>query len=134
MRDPKGDGRRWLDQAENDLAFVRHAIQGSFFHQACFAAQQCAEKAVKAVLFAGGARGVIGHSVVALLGRAKQLHPGLGIHTDAAAELDLLYIPTRYPDALVEGVPHRVFTQAQAARALGHAEGIVASVRVALAG
>jgi len=25
MRDPKAEGRRWLRQAENDLAFARHA-------------------------------------------------------------------------------------------------------------
>jgi len=133
MRDPKADARRWLDQAENDLAFARHAMQGGYFHQVCFTAQQCAEKAIKAVLFADGARSVIGHSVVALLARVVGKRSTLAIHTDAAAELDLLSIPTRYPDALVEGVPHRAFTRAQAEPALGHAQAIVASVRDAIA-
>lgn len=39
MHDPKAEGRRWLGQAENDLAFARHALGGAFFHQVCFIAR-----------------------------------------------------------------------------------------------
>jgi len=63
MRDPKAEGRRWLDQAENDLTFARYALQGEFFHQVCFVAQQCAEKALKALHYHEGARTVLGRRV-----------------------------------------------------------------------
>ncbi len=43
MHDPAAEGQRWLAQADNDLAFARYALDGGFFHQACFVAQQCAE-------------------------------------------------------------------------------------------
>jgi HEPN domain-containing protein len=43
MNDPQGEARRWLLQAQNDLAFARHAFDGAFFHQACFQAQQAVE-------------------------------------------------------------------------------------------
>jgi len=129
MHDPKSEGRRWLDQAENDLAFAEHALRGEFFHQVCFVAQQSAEKALKAIHFADGARSVIGHSAVALLARLLDQRPQLESLNDLAAELDLYYIPTRYPNGLVEGVPHRAFTRKQAERALGAARTILEAVK-----
>jgi HEPN domain-containing protein len=127
---PRAEGRRWLEQAENDLAFARHALAGDFFHQVCFVAQEAAEKALKAVHFAGGARTVLGHSVVGLL---VGEHPGLEPFRDVAAELDLYYIPTRYPNGLVEGTPYQAFTRAQAERALSGAETVVAAVERTIA-
>ena len=129
MHDPGTEARRWLDQAENDLAFAEHALGGQFFHQVCFIAQQCAEKALKAVHYAGGARSVIGHSAVALLGALVPRHPALGKLQDMVAELDLFYIPTRYPDALMAGTPHRVFTRAQAERAMAAAKAVLLAAR-----
>lgn len=133
MHDPRAEGRRWLEQAENDLAFARHALAGEFFHQVCFIAQQAAEKALKAAHFTGGARTVLGHSVVGLLARLVSEHPDLEPLRDVAAELDLYYIPTRYPNGLVEGTPYQAFTRAQAERALSGAETVVAAVERTLA-
>lgn len=132
MHDPAAEGRRWLAQADNDLAFARYALDGGFFHQACFVAQQCAEKALKALLYADGARSVIGHSVVGLLARAVERHSDLESLRDLAAELDLLYIPTRYPNGLIEGSPHEVFTRTQAERAIGSTETVLTAVRAEL--
>jgi HEPN domain-containing protein len=132
MHDPKAEGRRWLDQAENDLAFARHAHQGEFFHQVCFIAHQCAEKALKALHYAAGARNVIGHSAAGLLGTLAAKHPDLLVLRDLAAELDLYYIPTRYPNALIEGTPHRAFTRSQAERAMQAAEAILDAARKTL--
>ena len=87
MHDPKAEGRRWLGQAENDLAFARHALDGAFFHH----------------------------------------HAALESLRDLAAELDLYYVPTRYPNGLVEGMPYEVFTRTQAERALTAAETILAA-------
>jgi len=129
MRDPKAEASRWLDQAENDLAFARYALDGGFFHQACFVSQQCAEKAVKAVHYHEGARTVIGHSVVGLMAPLAGAHPELDALNDAAAELDLFCIPARYPNGLVDGTPHQVFTRAQAERALECAERIFSAMR-----
>jgi HEPN domain-containing protein len=129
MHDPTAESQRWLRQADNDLAFARYALDGEFFHQVCFIAQQGAEKALKAVHFAGGARSVLGHSVVGLLGRLEGTRPAFAALKDLAAELDLFYVPTRYPNGLLEGVPHEVFTRAQAERALRAAETILAAAR-----
>ena len=132
MRDPKVEGRRWFAQAEDDLAFARHALNGEFFHQVCFIAHQCAEKALKAVLYAEGARSVTGHSAAGLLAKGAAEHPELGSLRDGAAELDLYYIPTRYPNGLPEGTPRDAFTRAQAERAIDTAEEILEAARATL--
>jgi HEPN domain-containing protein len=129
MRDPKGEGRRWLAQAENDLKFAQHALEGEFYHQVCFVAHQCSEKALKAILYAGGARNVIGHSVAGLLARLAADHRLPASLHDHAAELDLYYIPTRYPNGLVEGTPYEAFTRSQADRALQSAQEFLAAAR-----
>jgi len=121
MQDPASEGR--------NLAFAAHALRGEFFHQVCFVAQQSAEKALKAIHFADGARSVIGHSAVGLLARLLDKRPQLEPLNDLAAELDLYSIPTRYPNGLVEGVPHRAFTRTQAERAMGAARSIVEAAK-----
>jgi HEPN domain-containing protein len=133
MRDPRAEAQRWLEQARNDLDFARYAMAGGYHHQACFVSQQCAEKALKALHYADGAREVIGHSVVGLLGRALARHPGLESLNDFGAELDLFYIPTRYPNGLVEGTPYGTFTRAQAERALTAAEAVLLAIEAELA-
>ena len=61
----------WLRQAKRDLDLARHALKAASFEWACFAAQQSAEKGLKAV-FLKLNRSAWGHSVSALL---QQLPP-----------------------------------------------------------
>ena len=85
MNEPNAEASRWLEQAEDDLDFARHAMAGEFFHQVCFISQQAAEKALKALHFADGARSIIGHSVVSLLRRLLPSHPRLDTLKDLVA-------------------------------------------------
>ena len=64
---------------------------------------------------------VIGHSLVELLTPLAETHPVLATLREAAARLDQLYIPTRYPNGLPGGVPAEVFTEEQAAEAIAQA-------------
>ena len=66
MKNSVVNARRWLRQAENDLAFARLAIREGFFAQACFMSHQIAEKALKALSYHRGDRYVTGHSLVEL--------------------------------------------------------------------
>ena len=47
-------GQRRLDTAEEDLRAARALTESDLFAHACFAAQQCGEKAVKALWYANG--------------------------------------------------------------------------------
>jgi len=57
--------RDWLRQAEADLAHARNAREDEDHEWACFAAQQAAEKALKAVVQARGGE-PRGHSLTVL--------------------------------------------------------------------
>jgi HEPN domain-containing protein len=127
--DPREEASRWLAQAENDLAFTEHSLHGGFHSQACFAAQQVAEKAVKAVHYLRGARVVIGHSVDGLLEVLETAGLAVAELRILAAQLDLHYIPTRYPNGLPGNLPFEVYTAAQARDALAAARRIVSFAR-----
>ena len=94
--------RDFLLQAKRDLEQARLSLREGFFEWAAFAAQQAAEKAVKAVFQRLGAV-AWGHSVAGLLEELAQKLPVPEALLDAASELDKAYIPSRYPDALPEG-------------------------------
>jgi HEPN domain-containing protein len=52
---------------------------------------------------------------------------------DAARELDLLYVPTRYPNGLEAGTPAQAFSQVQSSRALDLAERFIEAAAAVLA-
>lgn len=122
MWDSASEARRWLKQAENDLEFARLGLREGFFSQACFLAQQSAEKGVKAIAYALGERTVLGHSILVLTDRYADRVPGLGGLRREAGILDQYYIPTRYPNGLPGGVPFMAFGEEQAVAAIAAAE------------
>jgi HEPN domain-containing protein len=114
----------WLRQAEADLRHARNARSTRGYEWSCFAAQQAAEKAVKAVIYRLGGE-AWGHSVTILAGelaeRADVPEPVL----DAARRLDKHYIPTRYPNGFDRGAPTDYYTDAEAAAAIDDAASIL---------
>jgi HEPN domain-containing protein len=85
---------------------------------ACFQSQQAAEKSVKAVLFAHGARVVLGYSVRELVRQCAAHDATFERLAASAALLDQFYISTRYPNGLpFPAVPSETFTDAQASMA-----------------
>ena len=119
------EARRWLEAGRGDLDFARYAREGGFYAQACFHAQQAAEKAIKAVHFHDGARAVIGHNLRHLISTLDPPREELSALLDGARELDLLYVPTRYPNGLDAGTPAEAFSDDQSDRAISIAEHIV---------
>ena len=63
MKSSKANAEVWLDQAENDLKYAQYTVQGEYYAQACFNAQQVAEKVLKALAYLRGDRYVTGHSI-----------------------------------------------------------------------
>lgn len=126
MKSSKADARRWLGQAENDLAAAQVMVREGFFAQACFMSHQVAEKALKALAYYRGDRYVMGHSLTELVAQLESTHPELLAHKEAAGVLDQHYVPTRYPNALPGSAPFEVYTQRQAKEAVSRAGEIVA--------
>lgn len=115
--------RDWWTQAQADLSHAKAALSIRHFDWACFASHQAAEKALKAVLERRGEKAA-GHSVRYLLSAVagEEARP----ETVAAAKiLDKHYIPTRYPNGLVQGAPTEFYTEEEASDAIRRAEEIL---------
>ncbi len=112
------ESTRWRAQARHDLDDAAFAAQNDRHALACFLAQQAAEKAVAAFLFAKGADAVWGHALADLCEDAITLDPSFDLIKSVAILLDKYHTTTRYPTALPGGVPHDAFDATDAARAL----------------
>jgi len=127
----------WLHQARADLNLAQVSANAGHHEWACFACHQGVGKAFKALHLHLGQQ-VWGHG----LGRAFRDLPAVTAATLAAnvsdledrlRVLDALYIPTRYPDSLPEGVPTDHFGRLQSEDALNQARSIVDAIGAALA-
>jgi HEPN domain-containing protein len=118
MNDARANADRWLVAARDDLESARYLASGGRHAPACFFSQQAAEKAVKAVHYGQGARSVIGHNVRALVAKLSPRDSRFDALIDSARELDLFYVPTRYPNGLDGGTPAEAFSAAQSTRAI----------------
>ncbi len=120
----------WLAQAERDL---EHAVasQAQGRHEwACFAAQQSAEKAVKALHLALGQE-AWGHVITRLLAELPiEIREDL---VDKGKVLDTFYVPTRYANAHPEGPPYEHYGKLQSEEAIRYAGEILEFVRTRMA-
>jgi HEPN domain-containing protein len=130
--DPGKEGGRWFEQAQADRKGAQLLFDGGSYHLACFIAQQAAEKALKAFLYAQGEEIVIGHSVEELCRWASEFDGSFEELREKAAPLDGYYIPTRYPNGLPDSIPARVYTKAIAKLALEMCDEVLCVVRVKL--
>lgn len=121
----------WLAEAERDLQHAEEARRAGRHNWACFAAQQAAEKATKALHQHLG-REARGHVVADLLEALPlEVPPDL---VERARVLDNFYIPTRYPNAHPAGAPSDHYGPLQSADALEHAGAILGFVRSRMRG
>jgi len=132
--DRLSEARRWFSEAEWDLGTAKDLCSLRRYNASAFYAQQAAEKAVKALLYALGQM-PIGHSVRQLPERFAGL-TGHDVSSllSAARELDRHYVPSRYPNALPSGTPHEAYDEEAARRAISCAKTIIDFVRRYLSG
>ena len=114
----------WFRQALRDLEHARRSIELGDYEWVCFASQQAAEKAVKALYQKLGVE-VWGHSISRMLESLPNEYKPSKEMIDKAKELDRHYIPTRYPSFHPEGAPLDYYTEEDAKRAVKYAGEIV---------
>ena len=123
----------WLRQAEADVEHAQASLEHGDFEWSCFAAQQAAEKAVKAVFYHLHGD-PWGHSLLALLeGLVEPARSGVTPELlDSARALDKQYIATRYPNGFAQGAPTDYYTKRDAEESIGHAQSILSFCRAAI--
>lgn len=109
----------WWQQAARDLRHANHALDDGDYEWSAFAAQQAAEKALKALIMALGGE-PWGHLTAALV---EALPPPAAENDvlDAARRLDKHYIPARYPNGLAASYPGKLYTRGEAEHAIADA-------------
>jgi len=96
----KPETEEWITKAEGDLrTAVREstANESPNYDAACFHAQQCAEKYLKARLVEGGYPVPKIHDLDALLNRVLTLEPSWGILREGLQQLTDMAVEIRYP-------------------------------------
>lgn len=114
---------RWLSFAEEDLQMAELALERGIWNQVCFHSQQCAEKALKALITSRELAPPRTHKLadlVFVLG--EKTLPDLA---DDLRSLDRFYIPTRYPDALPGSLPGGLPGESDAKEALAVARKVI---------
>ncbi|HUO83658.1 MAG TPA: HEPN domain-containing protein [Thermoanaerobaculia bacterium] len=120
----------WLAQAERDLRQAFASQRDELHEWACFAAQQAAEKAVKALHLALGQE-AWGHVIrVLLLELPVSVPPDL---QEKSRVLDTFYIPTRYPNGHAAGAAFEHYGSIQSQQAIDYAGEILDFVRSQMA-
>ena len=122
----------WFRQAERDLEQARDSQRAGRHEWACFAAQQAAGKAVKALHLRLGQE-AWGHVVAKLL---RELPDNVIVPEDLiekAKVLDGFYIPPRYPNGHPEGAPFEHYGVLQSQQAIEYAREILDFVRAEMA-
>jgi HEPN domain-containing protein len=128
----RDEGKRWLEQAEEDLRWAKDLAERGGYHIACFLAQQVGEKALKGFLYGQGEEIVLGHSIERLCREAARWDAQFEERVGTWAILDGYYVPTRYPNSIPNSIPARVYTKDAAREAVRLADSIVAYVRTRL--
>lgn len=120
----------WYRQAVRDLEQAKSSQAEGRHEWACFAAQQAAEKAVKALHLALGQE-AWGHVVARLL---QELPTAVAQDLiDKAKVLDNFYVATRYTNGHPEGAPFEHYGPIQSTEAIRYADEILGFVRSRLA-
>lgn len=116
----------WFRQAESDLEHAASAMRDGDHEWSCFAAQQAAEEALKALYYALHGD-PWGHSVLAMLRGLPPESVGTPPSDliDAAKALDKHYIQTRYPNGFDAGAPTDYYTERDSRESIAHAKSIL---------
>jgi HEPN domain-containing protein len=127
----RNEARRWFQQAQYDLKAARWNAEGGFHNTACSLAQQAAEKALKSLHYylGSGRSSLLTHSLVEMVRDGSKHDPQLSSLQESARQLDLHYVPSRYPNGLPSGYPHRFYSTEMSNAAITAASNVVTFVQ-----
>ncbi|MFZ5449607.1 MAG: HEPN domain-containing protein [Thermodesulfobacteriota bacterium] len=124
--------RDWFNQAVRDLEQAEDSRAAGRHEWACFAAQQAAEKAVKAMHLSFGQE-AWGHVVARLLQELPATAALPGELIEKGRVLDNFYIPARYPNSHPQGAPFEHYGPLQSETAVTYAREIIEFARAQMA-
>lgn len=124
--------QQWLDRADEDLAVARLVLREGHSSHACFLAQQCIEKSLKAYLLARKNNYPRAHKLVDLLAECIVLSPDYSRFREDCIVIDQYYVPTRYPNGIPGSLPGGFPGKQEAGEAIASAQCILDFTRLQL--
>ncbi|HDZ19350.1 hypothetical protein LCGC14_0851200 [marine sediment metagenome] len=122
------DYKNWLNEAKWDLETSEILKNQKRYNSCAFFAQQAVEKLLKSALLFYN-ESPWGHSTRVLVIRLDEIcNLDLSFLTNYASELDLHYIPSRYPNAHPNSAPHEVYDEIIAQKAIKNANTIFENI------
>lgn len=122
----------WLRQADRDFEQAMDSRHAERHEWACFAAQQAAEKAVKALHLRAGQE-AWGHVVAQLLEELPETIDVPALLIEKGRVLDNFYVSSRYPNGHSTGAPFDHYGPLQSEVAIQYASEIIEFVRTQMA-
>lgn len=117
---------KWLKQAEADLKAAKDSLDDGNHEWSCFQSQQSGEKALKSCLYEKGYTSIITHSLKELTRECSKLSESFKTISKDARNLDMFYIPTRYPDGIGGNLaPTEFYEREDAEKCISYAESIL---------
>ncbi len=107
-------------------------LKAGKYDTCCFLAQQTAEKALKAFLYAQGEELIFTHSVFRLCEVASHYQPAFSKLRDQIKRLDYHYIKARYPYVIDDVIPAEYYNRRDANQAIEYASAALATVEKSL--
>ena len=121
----------WVGEARSDLRHAKASLELGDYNWACFAAQQAAEKALKALAMHVLGEHPRGHDLLRIYRALKGQGVELRVGEAGLSRLSAYYTIARYPNAGIER-PSEEITAEQAREAIGVAEAVLGEVEEAL--
>jgi HEPN domain-containing protein len=122
----------WLRQADRDFEQAMDSRHADRHEWTCFAAQQAAEKAIKALHLHTGQE-AWGHVIAQLLEELPETVDVPELLVEKGRVLDNFYIPSRYPNGHSTGAPFEHYGPLQSEVAIRHAREIIEFSRAQMA-
>lgn len=107
-----------------DLRHAKNALDDGDYEWVAFAAQQSAEKGLKALIMSLGGE-PWGHLLIGLLEALPEGSRGGAEVIERASHLDKHYIPARYPNGFAAGYPGKLYTRIEAEGAIADATFVI---------
>ncbi|MBU0513114.1 MAG: HEPN domain-containing protein [Chloroflexi bacterium] len=128
------EAERWFQTAQEDLQAAQILREADIYAHACFHAQQCGEKSLKAMWYLLDCD-PWGHSIQRLVREFPELDriADQDEWLQRGAFLDRFYIPTRYPNGLPDLTPGQSYFRQDADQAIEQANFFLDACRELLA-
>jgi len=125
--DFSADVSSWLEFANYDLKTAKWDLRGKIYTSSCYAAQQAAEKSIKALILSNGKIIPKVHSLDRLLSELKKSGINTSLIEKEAQVLDKYYISARYPGQY--GGPEGLYDESDARSAITATKSILQFVK-----